>query len=322
MTSIYALAAFKGALLFHFLWALSRRWNRLTFDSPRIPRGKRRKVSIAQDADMTITVDVTSFQMVFHSFLSIFIVPYESSVVYIDRKLAPILYPDEAKRPDLLLSYQEIQHSEIHRKLNADLLKKSSLHVAFAVLCKHLTNALLPYHRIIAGMIAIFESIFYYQHEVRGLFNLFRDSTLMNEVFLWHYFEELEHHCESTFGFVEVYGWWRVLILPFSYAVFGCLVLTMAMFSAAYIVLNSPFLLKPILLLQVANGVAEFLATGALAVVFLMLNINSSDSSIREDLALYRRLYKQRFGRDLNETTIVLSGKSLPMKAKGNEGKQ
>eukprot|EP00656_Telonema_subtile_P026838 TRINITY_DN2881_c0_g1_i1.p1 TRINITY_DN2881_c0_g1~~TRINITY_DN2881_c0_g1_i1.p1 ORF type:complete len:316 (+),score=76.79 TRINITY_DN2881_c0_g1_i1:148-1095(+) len=293
------------SITYHFFATLYQRLGLLTFKSPTIPRGRRRKVTFT--ANNPVQVGIEDSNDVIHLFLSFFIVPYESMVVYIDQRLCDVQFKDDPNPPQMLLSYQEKQHSAIHLRLNQRLSVSSYLFEPFRKLTVKITKMLLPLEGTIAAMIAIFESIFYYLDGVDGLFETFKGDGLWEKVFLWHYYEELEHHCESTYGFTAVYGWQRVLLLPLSLVLYLGLVTLIHLFSLAFVLSHSPILRKPILIVEIWNHWAKMMGGGVMATVLLVLNLHSKDHLMLKDLTKYRNKFEERFNQSLDVAAFTMS---------------
>lgn len=147
---------------------------------------------------------------------------------------------------------------------------------------------------------------FYYQRTVHGLFRVFDRKDPFHAVFLWHYYEELEHHQESTYFYTEYYGLWRFVVTPLALPVALALHLLIHSFACAYALLYSPWLHKvPI----VIAGVWDYVYTVVVCVLstfMLMFRITSSEAEIKRDLALFASMYEDRFGILLTDSDIVI----------------
>lgn len=84
--------------------------------------------------------------------LSLMIVPYESTVVFIDQRMQEKLPSEDFSQ--CLLSYQEKQHSAVHFQMNRLQPRKSQLDTVYSWIGKKLTRLLMNVPPILEGMIA------------------------------------------------------------------------------------------------------------------------------------------------------------------------
>jgi hypothetical protein len=163
---------------------------------------------------------------------------------------------------------------------------------------------LLPFEGVISALIAIFESLFYYLDGVDGLFHSFKGKGLWDECWLWHYYEELEHHCESTYGFSEVYGGYRYLYLLVALPIYLGLVALTHGFALTFAVFQSPWVAKPKMVVQIANHLCKMWGGGFMATLLLMLNLHSKDEHMMKVLRKFKQKFEAKFGKSLHWTTI------------------
>ena len=292
---------------YHFLGAVWRRSPFLTFKAPTIPKGLKRKVVI-ETGDVEMRIDPTNFSDVFHIFFSVFVVPYESLVVFVDKKLQEKQIQNGESPKEYVLSFQEKQHSTIHRKLNVSFESQSQIFRVFRKVSTFLTKQLLIVPDILAGVVAIFESLFYYQHNgIHGLIQTFPSHSLLHQTYLWHYFEELEHHAESTYGFVRVYGWKRFFLLIPAEIVFVVLVLLIESFVLMYVLLNAPTISSKLKLgMETLNDFMKLIALSFFSMVLLSFSLHSSDEIIFRDLGVLKSYYAAKLGQSFDSDELLL----------------
>jgi hypothetical protein len=290
---------------FHFIKCLIERIKWLTVKTPTIPIGVKRKATFGKQTK--VEIDLSDYYNIFFAFFSIFIVPYESQVLFIDEMLRQ--KTPSADKANYVLSYQEKQHSLLHEKLNQIIFKSNpelfvKIMNAFRVFSETITKMLLKYSNAVSGMVAIFENGFYYLYGTEGLFKVFNKNSIFSKIFLWHFYEEIEHNQETTFLFIVHHQHFRFIYAIVGYFLYLFLNLTIQIFVVASIILCSPWKAKPILILDSINNYCKYAGIGFLSVILLFFKLNSDPTIIQEDLDNFDNLFQKKFNFSLNQENI------------------
>ena len=294
--------------LYHFFKSIIERSRWITTKSPVIPIGKKRLIKFGKPKP--VIIDLADYYEIHYTFMSIILVPYEKSVIFIDNFMKDNNNKDKTQDSDgYVLSYQEKMHSYVQNKLNLSIFANNglifvSLGKAFQKISEVLVDIFRRIPPVIAGMVANFELVFYYQHGVEQLFKVFPKKTTFNKVFLWHYYEEIEHNQESSYLFVTYYGFMRVFFIPISLISVIGLMLMVQFFVVLTIVFCSPVLHKIPLLIKTVNHSCLWIGSLTMTAFLLIFNLNSEGEAIKNDLKLYKSMYMERFGENLDNTNV------------------
>jgi len=191
----------------------------LTWARPDLPIGHVRKVKLDREREQD-TAHFDTYKKSYWTVLSIFIVPYESMVVFIDQLVSQKQnntkdkseVMKEKREKGYVLSPQERTHSHIHALYNKDMEANQNallrLYVRFVCWFYYILTFALKtaVPTLVNGIVTVFENGFYYERTVPELFKEFQDESTLSRIYLWHLYEELEHHQESVQLFHDYYG--------------------------------------------------------------------------------------------------------------------
>jgi hypothetical protein len=298
---------FTFLVLFHCFKFLFYKLRYLTTSPPAIPLGIKRQAKYQNKSP--VTIDLTNYYEIHYAFISVFIVPYESMVITIDEFIRKQDEKDQKETKDYCLNYQERQHSAMHYRLNKQMYEHNPnsfvlLLEIFRIMATFITKNLIPLHNIVNGMVAIFENQFYYLRAIDGLFNVFSNKNAFDKIYLWHFYEEIEHHQETTYLFGVYEGYYRFIYLPFSLVIYISQITFVQLFTLLGIIVSSPLLYKVPLILAWFNDYCKYLGSTIVCMILLTFNLNAKEEMVRNDLKEYRRMYEERFGVKLEEKDI------------------
>lgn len=295
-------------ILIHFLMSLIDRIHYLSFKAPKIPIGQRRQIK--WKTQNPVLIDTSEYYQLHFTFVSIMIVPYEKNVLYVDG-LIKEQTPEECKGDEYVLTYQERLHSYIHNKMNADFFKHIesyiflSLLYIFNFLSEIIINCLVLLPNLMSAVNAIFELCFYYIEEIEDHFKILPKNNTFCKVFLWHYYEEIEHNQESCSLFIKYQGAYRYFYCVVGFVVLYLLILSIQIFTMLTIIFVSPLNKKLHLLLQAYNHTCKWSGCLILGMLLLIFNLNADDNIVQKDLERFRKLYKERFNEALEDGVVT-----------------
>ena len=294
----------------HFIKAIYLRVKYLSTRVPVLPKGTKRLVNYPNPKP--VIIDFSNYYEIHYTFFSILLVPYEKNVLYVD-DLMHENNPDKTTvTKDYVLRYQERLHSYIHNKLNLSIIKNSNfcsgiIFKIFKGFCEIAIHGFVFFPNIVSGMVANFEQCFYFIEGVESFFKILPNNNAFCKVFLWHFYEEIEHNQESSYLFLVYQGTWKYFyILLSAPLVFSMLLITIT-FQLITIIFMTPIIWKIPFLLKSFNHLCQWIAMIILSALLLFFNINASDEVINKDLALFRKLFQERFKESLEGKNVTVN---------------
>ena len=289
---------------------VTKRLPLITYDTPTVPIGQKRIVQLqsVEQAD----VKLYKYRNAYWYAMSLFIVPYEALVLYMDAVLDP-----DCKN-GFVLTAQERQHSVIHSAYNDSMKAQVAAHgpaatrlvTAAATLFQQSTRLLKRFAPdVVHTLVTITENKFYYDRTTDELFQALDDSNgmpVLNKIFLWHHYEELEHHMESVHLYREYYGPTARYVVPLVLPLFlllqytvhfvACILSVVCCFKDAD---RSLFVHVPFSLAHFAFDLMFIDVSSIIAAALLALGLSAKDGKVAEDLAYFRKRFHEKYGQQL-----------------------
>mmetsp|Transcript_23703 Transcript_23703/g.66474 ORF Transcript_23703/g.66474 Transcript_23703/m.66474 type:complete len:336 (+) Transcript_23703:88-1095(+) len=291
----------------------------LTWERPELPIGHVRKVKLDKERARRGMLPLSTYGKAYWTVLSVFIVPYESMVIYIDTLVTKQNAEDskvamkEKRSKGYVLSPQERTHSRIHSEFNKEMVAAQHPLMRFFLAAVFyfyhystlVLKTLVP--TLVNGIVTVFENGFYYERTVEEIFEEFSDDTTLSRIYLWHLYEELEHHQESVQLFHDYYGpllgsLITVSIVPLlqfllhTINVFALLATFLSLNVAAYPTAVTSFLYD-----LVQNEVMTIWSSS-----LVLAKASSDKKKIAADLANYRLRFSQKYGISLEPSKEFL----------------
>jgi hypothetical protein len=290
---------------------IGKRMQYVTFAQPKLPIGQKRSPSYKHGIKPLV---IGGFQDAYWVLLATLIVPYEGMVMFVDSKL-----PKKEKETFLLTS-QERMHSFIHKKFNDEAfpLLGDTAHQFLTLVEKFyetVAGLLQKYvSDIVTWLVAIEENRLYYEHGIEELFSIFSGDNLgdLNKIFLWHLYEEIEHHMETAVLTLRVYGNMRFLWAPLAYPLYCVLLYSQMTFAIILFGIKHKDYETKHGLSHVFAEVGKYISAllwfdvdALVGLVLLLINATSCEEKLKKDLELYQRLFKDKYGDDLLQKSIA-----------------
>jgi hypothetical protein len=275
------------------------------------------KMSVGVMRQTTLSSSETQFHALtwvdcIYFVFSLFLVPYEKHITQIYHNV---------KKPDdgHIFVSQELMHSTIHRKYNKQALQIAYQQNSWNKLILPVTIKLFDIIFWVWSLFpstlskfstAIMEKRFYYDTSIQRQFKLLSriKSPLLKKIFLWHVYEEMEHHVEPVYMFESQHGRNIYLWIPFALIYHLLLVYTFNFCAFILCVANSPLLqfqsifrnLIRTLISVMMNEVCAVWSTG-----LIVLKLSYSDDKVQTDLKIFRNMCLEK--RDLNLDNVQLT---------------
>lgn len=173
---------------------------------------------------------------------------------------------------------------------------------------------------MIYSLVAINENKFYYDAPVNDYFDkMFPEKNgrlVQNKMYLWHWFEEIEHHQESVDLYRSHFGnkvfWLLPLTAPIYFALWYCILIfsfvlsLVSHFNSNGWHSNGTPLTSASVAARFLGNVANFFydlvlsdVSGIISLLLLVAGLSTTDEKIQDDLGVFRDRFRERYGDDL-----------------------
>ena len=310
-------------LIFLVANIMHQRFPYVTLKKPTIPIGMKRSPSLKSDDGNVI--DFSSWWNSFWIAQSFLIVPYENMVIFIDTvvidektrsKTFDSSSTNDQRPKNYVLSSQEKMHSFIHKKYNDSLLKVANpitkTILNFMSLFYHYSTVFLQtsFPHIVHTMVALQENKMLYERTTNDYFEILpkdKGNKVLNKIFLWHFYEEWEHHQEAIELFREYFGVFIYVLVPLTYPIWCALLYATNIFGWVLFAANNLFNISRLIF-----GTVELLmetlycdVTTFFSAFLLFIGASSKDKMLQQDLAYFKKRYLDRYQVDLTQNAVV-----------------
>ena len=124
---------------------------------------------------------------------------------------------------------------------------------------------------------------------------MFKKDNCFSKVYLWHFYEEIEHHQESSYLFVIYHKNMRYVLVLIGFALYVILIGMVQIFVLTTVLMCSPWKFKLHMTLKTIDHYFQHTGIGLLAVFLLFFNLNSIGAVVKKDLEIFDKKFEEKF---------------------------